>query len=45
VVDVATWSVDAAATARARASIRAARGWREVPAVQREDPPSARAAE
>jgi N-methylhydantoinase B len=31
-------SVDANATAKRRAEIRAARGWREVPAVQREDP-------
>jgi len=37
--------IDAAATARARAEIRAARGWREVPAVQRDDPlPQARKA-
>jgi len=45
VVDIASWTVDAAATQRARAAIRAARGWREPPAVQRQDPPSARAAE
>ena len=31
-------SVDAAATAKRRAAIRAARGWREVPKVQRHDP-------
>jgi N-methylhydantoinase B len=30
--------VDAAATARRRAEIRAARGWREVPKVQWDDP-------
>ena len=30
--------VDVKATAKRRAEIRAARGWREVPAVQREDP-------
>jgi N-methylhydantoinase B len=30
--------VDLKATAKRRAEIRAARGWREVPAVQREDP-------
>src|SRR6266850_1344836 len=37
--------IDAAATARARTEIRAARGWREVPAVQRDDPlPHARKA-
>src|SRR5207247_7303306 len=30
--------IDAAATARARTEIRAARGWREVPKGQRDDP-------
>jgi len=30
--------IDTRATAKKRAEIRAARGWREVPAVQREDP-------
>ena len=30
--------IDQAATARQRAEIRAARGWREVPKVQREEP-------
>jgi N-methylhydantoinase B len=30
--------LDLAATAKRRAEIRAARGWREVPKVQREDP-------
>ena len=30
--------IDAKATAKRRAEMRAARGWREVPAVQREDP-------
>ncbi len=32
-------AVDMKATAKRRIEIRAARGWREVPAVQREDPP------
>ena len=37
--------IDAKATAKRRAEMRAARGWREVPAVQREDPlPKARKA-
>jgi hypothetical protein len=37
--------VDLKATAKRRAEIRAARGWRDVPAVQREDPlPKARKA-
>jgi N-methylhydantoinase B len=44
-VIIARGKVDAAASARRRAEIRAARGWREVPAVQREDPlPRARKA-
>jgi N-methylhydantoinase B len=34
--------IDIKATAKRRAEIRAARGWREVPAVQREDPPQQR---
>jgi len=38
VIDVKRWQVDAAATARRRTEIRAARGWRETPKVQREDP-------
>jgi len=38
VIDTAAWTVDAAATRARRASIAAARGWREVPKVQREDP-------
>ena len=38
VLDAARRQVDAAATARRRAEIRAARGWREVPKVQRHDP-------
>ena len=33
--------VDAAATEKLRSEIRRRRGWREVPAVQREDPPPA----
>jgi N-methylhydantoinase B len=46
VVDVARWAVDAAATQARRAALRAARGWRDVPKVQREDPPpQARAAD
>ena len=38
VLDAARRQVDAAATARRRAEIRAARGWREAPKVQRHDP-------
>jgi N-methylhydantoinase B len=38
IVDTKTWRVDAAATEKCRAEIRAARGWREVPKVQRHDP-------
>ena len=38
VIDTAAWTVDAAATRTRRAAIAAARGWREVPKVQREDP-------
>jgi N-methylhydantoinase B len=37
-VDPATWTVDAAATARRREEIRRARGWDTVPKVQRHDP-------
>ena len=46
-IDLATWTVDAAATARRREEIRRARGWRDVPKVQRDDPETAlrRAAE
>jgi N-methylhydantoinase B len=40
VVDTRTWTVDAAATAAARAALRDRRGWREPPAVQRHDPPT-----
>ena len=36
VVDTATWTVDEAATSALREALRAARGWREVPAVSRE---------
>ena len=36
-VVIAQNQVDAKATAKRRGEIRAARGWREVPAVQRED--------
>ena len=43
VVDTERWAIDAAASELERARIRAARGWREVPAVQRHDPvPAAR---
>jgi N-methylhydantoinase B len=46
VVDIASWTVDATATAAARASLRARRGWRETPVVQWHDPVTAvRAAE
>ncbi len=46
VVDTRAWTVDAAATEAQRAAIRAARGWLEVPKVQRHDPlPLQRAAE
>jgi N-methylhydantoinase B len=38
VIDVKRWAVDAAATRQRRAQIRARRGWREVPKVQRTDP-------
>jgi N-methylhydantoinase B len=38
IVDTQTWRVDAAATDRLRAEIRAARGWHEVPKVQWHDP-------
>ena len=42
---IASGKVDTAASAKRRAEIRAARGWREVPAVQRDDPlPHARKA-
>jgi N-methylhydantoinase B len=37
-VVIARGEVDAAASAKRRAEIRAARAWREVPAVQRDDP-------
>ena len=47
VIDLAAWTVDAKATARRREEIRRARGWRDVPKVQRDDPETAlrRAAE
>ena len=46
VIDTRTWTVDAAATRARRATIAAARAWRTVPKVQREDPvPQQRAAE
>jgi len=46
VVDIKTWTVDAAATKRRQAELRTARGWREAPAVQWDDPlPRQRAAE
>ena len=37
VVDTQRWVVEAAATTKRRAEIRTARGWREVPKVQRGD--------
>src|SRR5207237_501584 len=44
-VIIASGKVDSAASTKRRAEIRAARGWREVPAVQRNDPlPHARKA-
>jgi len=46
VIDTRAWTVDAAATARLRASIASRRGWSEVPKVQWHDPqPLRRAAE
>jgi N-methylhydantoinase B len=44
VIDMKNWSVDKAATERARAAIRESRGWTEVPKVQWHDAPSARKA-
>jgi len=41
VVDTKTWAIDAKATDARRAALRQARGWREVPKVQREDSPAA----
>jgi N-methylhydantoinase B len=38
VIDVETWTVDAAATERRRADIAKRRGWTEVPKVQWHDP-------
>jgi N-methylhydantoinase B len=38
VIDTKAWRVDAAATAQRRSVIRARRGWRDVPKVQRHDP-------
>jgi N-methylhydantoinase B len=37
-IDTRAWRVDAAATAERRSAIRARRGWRDVPKVQRHDP-------
>jgi N-methylhydantoinase B len=46
VIDLASWTVDAQATARRRNEIRKARGWTAVPKVQWHDPePLRRAAE
>jgi N-methylhydantoinase B len=46
VIDVARWTVDAAATEKRRAEIKTARGWDAVPKVQWHDPmPLSRAAE
>jgi N-methylhydantoinase B len=38
IADTKTWRVDLAATRELRAHMRAARGWREVPKVQRHEP-------
>jgi N-methylhydantoinase B len=46
IIDVSAWTVDAPATAKRRAEIKAARGWTDVPKVQWHDPmPLQRAAE
>jgi N-methylhydantoinase B len=46
VIDTTAWTVDAAATARLRASIASRRGWSDVPKVQWHEPhPLRRAAE
>jgi N-methylhydantoinase B len=37
-VDTARWTIDTAATAKAREEIRRVRGWSEVPKVQWHDP-------
>ena len=37
VIDTRGWTIDGAATERAQAAIRKARGWKEVPKVQRHD--------
>ena len=39
VIDPQHWTVDDAATQRLRATLRAARGWTEVPTVLWEEPP------
>jgi N-methylhydantoinase B len=39
IVDPTAWTVDAAATQRRRAELRAARGWSEAPTVLWDDPP------
>ena len=41
VIDTKGWRVDKAATENRRNRIRASRGWREAPKVQRHDPPPA----
>jgi len=41
VIDTKAWRVDTAATAQRRSVIRARRGWRDVPKVQRHDPVAA----
>ena len=41
VIDTKGWRVDKAATEKRRNRIRASRGWREAPKVQRHDPPPA----
>ena len=38
ILGTARWTIDAAATAKAREEIRRARGWTEVPKVQWHDP-------
>ena len=41
IVDTARWTIDAAATAKRREEIKRARGWKVVPKVQWQDPPTA----
>ena len=44
VIDTACWTVDAGATASRREAMRRARGWKETPKVQWQDPPTLAAA-